>query len=79
MSRNNLIIVANLKDYENLMRYYIFLNINADTQWDKDYIRNIINKQPDSFIRDRGEALVYAHDKQLELETEYGVQEMFLE
>ena len=75
MSRNNLIIVAHIKNH---MRYYVFLNMNADTQWDKDFILKLINNNTGHFYLDRGQALIFAHDQQLKLDTEYGVQEMFI-
>ena len=85
MSRNNVIIVLRYKG-----RYYVLPNLNADMAWERDFLseilqsghghnndhnsQNSVNSQLKS-TRNRGRALIIAHDYQKKLDTEYGVHE----
>ena len=71
MSRNNLIAVVRHNG-----RYYVLPDLNADTEWDPNtcilkFDRHTHKK------KHRGAALIIAHDIQRELDTEYGVRELF--
>ena len=78
MSRNNVIIVAHYKNANYSIRYYIFYNLNMDTESCEEYIRKLINDRPNNFVNERGAALILAHNKQNEIDTEYGVREMLI-
>ena len=59
-------------------KYYVFVNLNADTQWCEDYIRSCILMNTFKSTRDRSKALVLAHNHQRTLDTEYGVRELHI-
>ena len=71
MSRNNVILVAS---YNN--RYYVFNRLNADTEWNTDYVHNRIKNEDLKYTKHRAKALVIAHDYQKKYDTEYGVHEI---
>ena len=79
MSRNNVIVVAASKYSKAGIRYYVFFNLCMDTQFTEEYVRELVNKRQNNLLkstRDRGRALIIAHDAQKKLDTEYGVIEM---
>ena len=78
MSPNNVIVVAHLKDSIGKIKYYVFYNLNMDTEFDEVHVRKLITERPSNFVGDRGTALILAHNKQNEIDTEYGVREMLL-
>lgn len=77
MSRNNVIIVARIKDENNRNKYYVFPDLNADEQWAEVYIKKKI-AESDKFTPSRAKALVMAHNIQNKLKSEYGVHEFIV-
>ena len=71
MSRNNLVLVA-FSVYHKA--YYVIPNANADTDWSSTGAAKFIRRK--RYLRDRGRALVLAHDIDKRLKTEYGVREV---
>ena len=71
MSRNNVLVVAKLKG-----RFAVIGPLNADTEWNEAFVRAALRGA--RYTRDRGKALIRAHDRQRRLDTEYGVCEMWL-
>ena len=71
MSRNNLILVIAHRG-----RYYVVPNVNADEEWSHDFARLYVSHHGRRYTRDRGRALVRAHNLQLRMQTEYGVREL---
>lgn len=82
MSRNNGIAVARIKTgSKRQYRYYIFINLNMDTEFTTEYIKEAINESVSlhgnrKSTTDRGKALCLAHDFQKKIDTEYGVIEI---
>ena len=74
MSRNNLILVAHTA-----RRSYVLPNVNADTEWNKEFAMSEVQKADRKYCHKRSRALLLAHDIQNRLDTEYGVREIFLE
>lgn len=74
MSRNNLILVAHTA-----RRSYVLPNLNADTEWNKEFAMSEVEKADRKYCHKRSRALLLAHDIQNRLDTEYGVREIFLE
>lgn len=68
MSRNNVIIVAKIKN-----KYYVLQNLDIDTQFNQNFIYNLAINHNSKFTRNRGKALCIAHDIQKKIDTEYGV------
>jgi hypothetical protein len=68
MSRNNVIIVAKIKN-----KYYVLQNLDMDTQFNQNFIYNLAINHNSKFTRNRGKALCIAHDIQKKIDTEYGV------
>ena len=78
MSPNNLILVAHTPSWS-----YVFVDVNADTQWSIAWARAHIrydsaNDGPRASFKKRERGLLWAHNRQLRLKTEYGVREVFL-
>lgn len=73
MSRNNIILVANVK-LKNIKYYYVFVLECADEDFNT-FCANKIKEQTQKRTRSRTTALILAHDKQREIDTEYGVHE----
>ena len=71
MSQNDVIIVARFRG-----RYYVLGPLNADTQWCANAILQIIENTSLKKTRDRGKALVLAHNLQKRKKTEHGVWEL---
>ena len=71
MSRNNVIAVAHYRS-----KYYVLGNLNMDTEFNVESIRNLILSGTHIFIKERGRALCYAHDIQKIIVSEYGVIEI---
>ena len=69
MSRNNLILVVSVKG-----RYYVIPDVCADTEWNVRYAYGVLKGR--RYMRDRGKALILAHDMQRRQQTEYGVREL---
>ena len=69
MSRNDVVVVARHRG-----KFYVLGPLNADEQWNVDYVRTLLSTS--KFTRERGKALVIAHDMQGKLGTEYGVREL---
>ena len=57
-------------------KFYVIGPLNADTEWNEKFVRGKIVSGDLKFTRDRGKALVIAHDIQSKESTEYGVWEM---
>ena len=74
MSRNNLILVIYDK-YRKI--YYVVQDVNADTEWSVEGATYLVQKGT-KFTRDRGRALILAHDIDRKLQTEYGVREIII-
>lgn len=72
MSRNDLILVV-----RHGRRYYIAPRVNADTQWNHEYARQVVERS-DRWVRSRSRALIIAHDMQNDDPSEYGVRELRL-
>ena len=72
MSRNNLILVIYDK-YRKM--YYVTRDVNADTEWSTESAVYLF-QQGRSFTRNRGKALILAHNSDRKLQTEYGVREI---
>lgn len=70
MSKNNLVLVAYCV-YRKV--YYVIPNANADLDWSPRGAANIKKKK---FVRDRGRALILAHNIDNKTKTEYGVREV---
>tara|TARA_B110000444_G_C18429485_1_gene406118 strand:- start:344 stop:565 length:222 start_codon:yes stop_codon:yes gene_type:complete len=68
MSRNNVIIVAKIKN-----KYYVLQNLDMDTQFNENFIYNLAINHHSKFTRNRGKSLCIAHDIQKKIDTEYGV------
>ena len=76
MSRNNVIVVAaSRNNLKKDLRYYVFFDLCMDTEFTEDYIREMVTLTNKS-TKDRGKALIIAHDVQKKIETEYGVREI---
>ena len=71
MSRNNVIAVAKYRS-----KYYVFSNLNMDTEFNVKSIHKLILSGIHIFIKERGRALCRAHDIQKIIDTEYGVIEI---
>lgn len=71
MSRNNLIAVVH---YNN--RYYVLANLNADTEWNREYCVERIGRGGVQYKSKRAWALLRAHNIQNRMDTEYGVREL---
>ena len=71
MSRDNFIAVAKYK-----YKYYVLANLNMENQYNKDYIKQILDSTNCKFTKDRGKALIIGHNIQKKINTEYGVQEI---
>ena len=72
MGRNNVIVVAQFRG-----RYFVLVDLNADTEWNEEWVRAHVKQR--LCYRNRAYALERAHDRQLQLETQYGVREMYIE
>lgn len=70
MSRNDVILVIRCG-----RRYYVAPYVNADTQWNLEYARHVVNTY-DRWVPSRARALVLAHNMQARDESEYGVREL---
>tara|TARA_Y100000816_G_scaffold97122_1_gene67552 strand:+ start:2407 stop:2628 length:222 start_codon:yes stop_codon:yes gene_type:complete len=71
MSRDNVIAVAKYK-----YKYYVLPDLNIEVQFDPDYIKNILLNSEKKYTRDRGKALIIAHNIQKKMNCEYGVIEI---
>ena len=71
MSRNNLVLVICHE-----AKYYVVPNVNACTQWNFKFARNYV--KVGKYMRNRGNALILAHNIQLKIQTEFGVRELYL-
>ena len=71
MSRNNVIIVVRHE-----RRYYVLCNLNADTEWNREYCIWRIEKGDVPSKSRRAQALLLAHNLQRIADTEYGVREL---
>lgn len=71
MSRDNVIAVAKYK-----YKYYVLPDLNIEVQFDPDYIKNILINSEKKYTRDRGKALIIAHNIQKKMNCEYGVIEI---
>ena len=71
MSRDNVIAVAKYK-----YKYYVLANLNMEIQYNKDYIKQILDSTNCKFTKDRGKALIIGHNMQKKINTEYGVREI---
>jgi len=77
MSRNNLILVVNDDRFLSTW-FYVFSNINADTEWNKKYAIKRIRLKITKRTNCRATALLLAHDIDKRIGTEYGVREITL-
>ena len=75
MSRNNVIIVARVRDKENRNKYYVLNDLNADTEWNEEWIAKKLTDTV-KFTHSRSKALIMAHNIQNKLKSEYGVHEI---
>ena len=75
MSRNNLIVVVRDKR-EKKFKFHIFANICADTDWNSESLKIMIDATNTKWTYSRGKALCMAHNIQKKIETEYGVWEI---
>lgn len=76
MSRNNVIVVAGSRNNKKQeLRYYVFTNLCMDTQFTEAYVKQLVLNSKKS-TKDRGWALIIAHNVQKKMDTEYGVREM---
>ena len=75
MSRNNVIVVARIKDTDNRNKYYVLHDLNADTEWNEDWLAKKIT-ETEKFTPSRAKALIMAHNIQNKIKTEYGVHEI---
>lgn len=74
MSRNDVILVV--KDTRKSKHwYYVLQGLNADTQWSKKIVSELIIGNLKKTKR-RATALILAHNKQKKINTEYGVREI---
>ena len=71
MSRDNVISVVKYK-----YKYYVLENLNMEVQFNKDYIKELLDSKNCKFTKDRGKALIIGHNIQNKIDTEYGVQEI---
>ena len=71
MSRDNVIAVVKYK-----YKYYVLANLNMENQFNKDYIKQLLDSKNCKFTKDRGKALIIGHNIQKKIATEYGVQEI---
>ena len=77
MSRDNFIAVAKqVNSNNNKYYYYVIPNLNAETQFNKEYILQYILSNNSKYTTNRGKALCIAHDIQKKIDTEYGVNEI---
>ena len=74
MSKNNLILVVHFAG-----RHYVIPNVDADTQWNREFATAHIHREDARWSRTRADALVLAHNIQNAMNTEYGVCEIFLD
>ena len=77
MSRNNLILVVRDKRFGRKW-CYVITDVCADTQWNLTFARKYIKEKVHPRTKDRGTALILAHNLQQRIQTEYGVNEMIL-
>lgn len=75
MSRNNVIIVARVRDKENRNKYYVLNDLNADTEWNEEWIAKQLTDKA-KFTPSRSKALIMAHNIQNKFKSEYGVHEI---
>ncbi len=73
MSRNNLIIVILLEKL-----WHVLVDMNADTEWSTEACKDCATRGTTRVFKTRASALVYAHNKQRLLNTEYGVREIWV-
>lgn len=73
MSRDNVIAVAKYK-----YKYYVLPNLNMENQFNTDYIKQILDSKNYKFTCDRGKALIIGHNIQKKIDTEYGVNEIYI-
>jgi hypothetical protein len=71
MRDNGFVVVAKYRK-----KYYVFSNLNYDTQFNVDAIHKIILSGIYIFITERGRALCYAHDLQKIIKSKHGVLEL---
>ena len=71
MSRDNVIAVVKYK-----YKYYVLENLNMEVQFNKDYIKELLDSKNCKFTKDRGKALIIGHNIQKKINTEYGVNEI---
>lgn len=73
MENNNVIAVAKYK-----YKYYVLPNLCMDTQFNNLYIKELLinNNHINKYTRNRGKALIIAHDIQKKIDNEYGVIEI---
>ena len=77
MSRDNFIAVAKqVNSNNNKYYYYVIPNLNAETQFNKEYILQYILSNNSKYTTNRGKALCIARDIQKKIDTEYGVNEI---
>jgi len=74
MSRNNIILVANVT-LKNILWYYVFVLDCADDDY-HTFCTKKIREGTHKRTKSRRNALLLAHDMQKDLETEYGVHEI---
>ena len=77
MSKNNVIIVVRDQRRGNPW-FYVLDNLNADTQWSKQFAKSKIRKGNLKRTKCRATALILAHNLQKKHKTEYGVWELSL-
>ena len=78
MSKNNLIIVAKDARVKDNIKYYVFHDVNADNEWNSKFIKEQM-ENTSKYTRNRGKALIMAHNIQRKIDTEYGVREMIID
>ena len=71
MSRNNVILVARVRG-----RYFVLPRLNADTQWNAEYVRQRAEMAGQLSTLSRARALVLAHNMQARMQCEHGVREI---
>ena len=58
--------------------FYVWDNIDAKTQWNKKFVLDKLHSEKMKRTKDRGTALIMAHDIQRKNLTEFGVREIVI-
>ena len=73
MSSGNIIFVIHSRG-----KHYVVPAADADTQWNVEFAQEYVSNADVKWTRDRGQALIMAHNIDNKMHTENGVREIFI-